>query len=448
MNPFHDWGFREDPFKTVPLPGNEIGTELLVGREAELSALLRRLTSASKMPTLEGVNGIGKTSLANVAAYSAFQQHVTTGQGPLLLPCDIKFQPLVGDHPSVDEFLDKVYAGVAQTLLNKQKLLGEMGLKLPGTGPVDRWLNSAETLSMQATLGFVGLGAAREPFSPVYERNGLRRQVHQWLEHIFPHEDAGGIVCIIDNMELLRTSVDARRFVDELRDPLREIPGVRWVLCGSHGLVEGVAKSTRFDRRVFAPIKLGAIDPESALRILTTRVAVYSIPGQKTYLPFSGAEFAMLYKLLGGNPGDLMSTINEYCMWVADHNRPEARPTNYKDLFNIWLRETCSNHYRNIAKSLDSNAWAVFDAIPRAGGRLHIHDFLRSDVNRLAALNRGIQSLLTAYLISDGEKDFDNSTAAYYMTARGWMVHFARRFIFQSSGNRPRTGENKILQPS
>ena len=73
MNIYQEWGFRGSPFQTTALPPSKLGKRLLVGRNDEIELLLKKIYNPPKIVTIEGMNGIGKTSLANVAAFIAYQ---------------------------------------------------------------------------------------------------------------------------------------------------------------------------------------------------------------------------------------------------------------------------------------------------------------------------------------------------------------------------------------
>ena len=78
---YESWGFTQSPFETTSLPPSELGDRLLVGRDNEVNSLIRRITSGNKIATLEGLNGVGKTSVVNVATYRLFEEHLDTGEG-------------------------------------------------------------------------------------------------------------------------------------------------------------------------------------------------------------------------------------------------------------------------------------------------------------------------------------------------------------------------------
>lgn len=89
---YEDWGFRDSPFETTSLPATEFGANLLVGREDTVASLMQRISTGSKLSTVEGLNGVGKTSVVNVSAYRLFKQHAETGKGALFIPCRKIFQ--------------------------------------------------------------------------------------------------------------------------------------------------------------------------------------------------------------------------------------------------------------------------------------------------------------------------------------------------------------------
>lgn len=84
---YENWGFTGSPFQTTSLPPSELGEKLLVGRGIELGTLMRRLSSPPKLATLEGLNGVGKTSVVNIASFKLFSDYKKTGNGALYIPC-------------------------------------------------------------------------------------------------------------------------------------------------------------------------------------------------------------------------------------------------------------------------------------------------------------------------------------------------------------------------
>jgi type II secretory pathway predicted ATPase ExeA len=74
MNIYDDWGFSRNPFEQTPLQADDIGEKLLIGRERELTRLMSLIETGPRLPTVEGLNGVGKTSLVNVATYRLMKE--------------------------------------------------------------------------------------------------------------------------------------------------------------------------------------------------------------------------------------------------------------------------------------------------------------------------------------------------------------------------------------
>ena len=69
MSFYEEWGFTESPFDTNPLDANDKGEHLFVSRNTEIENLKILIGEIKKWSCIDGANGIGKTSLINVATY-------------------------------------------------------------------------------------------------------------------------------------------------------------------------------------------------------------------------------------------------------------------------------------------------------------------------------------------------------------------------------------------
>lgn len=69
MNIYREWGFNNSPFQTITLPSDESGNKLIVARENDIKKIIRRLNNPPQIVTIEGPNGIGKTSLINICLF-------------------------------------------------------------------------------------------------------------------------------------------------------------------------------------------------------------------------------------------------------------------------------------------------------------------------------------------------------------------------------------------
>jgi hypothetical protein len=137
---WNSFGFRESPYATEPVPPSEEGEHLFVGRAAELRRLRLLLNSSATHPTIEGVNGVGKTSLVSVAGYKARRQFEKGETGQLLIPLAEPFQMTPGE--GVAAFVRRLYFSIAQGFIDNHTLLKRAGMPVPDVEDVEKWLNS------------------------------------------------------------------------------------------------------------------------------------------------------------------------------------------------------------------------------------------------------------------------------------------------------------------
>ena len=102
MSIYRQWGFKDNLFETKALPANRQGAALMVGRDSATRKIVKGLSSSSKYVTVEGLNGVGKTSVINVAVYKSAEKQITDNDGPLFIPCRKIFQ--LEANISADEF--------------------------------------------------------------------------------------------------------------------------------------------------------------------------------------------------------------------------------------------------------------------------------------------------------------------------------------------------------
>jgi DNA-binding MarR family transcriptional regulator len=416
---YQGWGFTSSPFQTTALPPSDLGERLLVGREVELSSLQRKISSGPKIATLEGLNGVGKTSIVNVAAYRLFRGHVDRGAGALYIPCRKIFQ--LNPHQDGQSFIDCVLMEVAQTLIEQGKAIRNTGVKIQ-TEYVDRWMNSPQLTSFQAGVWVLQGGSQRETnTSTGFERSGFRKWVFTWLEEIFPSLVSGGIICTIDNLELLQSSESARALLERLRDELFNVPGLRWVLCGALGIVYGVVASPRLEGYLHKPIEVLGINGQYAAEILTSRVRAYALDANSYYLPLRREDFARLYRLLKGNIRSVLSYSDDYCQHVADSGK-EPTEDQMTYTFTKWLKNQCSCAYDAVRQELRPKAIEVFRVAAAVGGVFSPSDFESFGFNSIPAFRPHIRDLEAAGLVVSTQDDGDKRRKTIQVTPKGWMV--------------------------
>ncbi|GFE60624.1 ATP-binding protein [Geobacter sp. AOG2] len=420
MNIYTEWGFTQPVFGTASLPPNEIGELLLVGRDTELTALTRRIFNPPKIVTIEGLNGVGKTSLVNVAAYKASKRY--DGNAPLYVPCTQNFQL----HPdkNASAFVDEVVMAVAQTLISNVKTLP----KFKGSDKLkalDAWLNETHLRSYNAGIPVFSLGESAETnTSAGFERSGLKKMVFDCLQEIFPSMESGGVVCVIDNLELLESSKKARAMLEALRDEILTIQGLRWVLCGALGIVLGVASSPRLEGWLHTPIEVESFSDDLVKRVLSSRISAFS-SGEGFYLPLLEGDFEDLYEILNRNLRSVLSKADDYCQWAADRPLPTTT-SDKKRYFQEWLKEQSDRAYLAFKSKLRTRAIELFDIAVERGGVFAPSDYEEFGFNSVEAIRPHVKDLEEAGVLVSTQDDGDKRRKTIQVTPLGWLVHYSR----------------------
>lgn len=422
MSIFYEWGFSDTPFLTTALNSNEEGEKLLVGRNKELKQICTRLNSGTNVVTLEGANGIGKTSLINVAIYKEYSEFKSTTNGRLLIACERIFQ--IKPDIDVENFIDEVYMSIAQTLISKRDELASYGRTSSSIDALDKWLNHPQISAYNGTIGPLGLGKSTETNTSLgFQKSGFRRMIDNCLTDIFP-SNSGAIVCIIDNIELLETSDKAKKQLEYFRDCILRLPGLRWVLCGALGIIRGVLSSPRLQGILFDPIEVEGIKKEYIEEILTSRICYYSI-SENAYLPLNNDDFARLYTILDNNIRNCLNYANNYCIWISDE---DAKPLTYQEKglsFEKWLIIEATKKIKAVNKQLSPKAKQLFPKIISINGTFSPSDYKELGFENQQGLRHYIRELEKADLVNSTRDDSDSRRKTVQVTPEGWFLSYA-----------------------
>lgn len=132
---------------------------------------------------------------------------------------------------------------MAQTLLKYRSDLQNLSQPPQEAALIDAWLNSpivehvSNALGMGASIGIPGHASANAAIGgstnkqlntgAAFNDQGFEQLVRTWLNQIFLEQGNGGVVCVIDNLELLESGAQARRTLGVLRDRLFSVSGLR-----------------------------------------------------------------------------------------------------------------------------------------------------------------------------------------------------------------------------
>lgn len=426
MNIYKEWGFLENPFRTIPLPSNKEGKVLLVGREKESRRFLTRLYNPPSLVTVEGLNGVGKTSLINVAIYKTYESFFDGKSENLFIPCERTFQ--LSSKKDPEEFMDEVLIEVAQTLIRRSEELQNLGFSIPeDSQQIDKWLNKTHIDTFQATFMSVGFGKSTETnTSRGFERSGFRAKIRNWLEEIFPYGINGGVVCIIDNLEILETSSKAKKSIEELRDLLFNFPGIRWVLCGALGIVKSLAATPRLEGLLHDPIDIYGIEQQHAAEIFNTRIKA-SQQREDYYMPLTSDSFEVLFDVLNQNIRNTLAECDEFCMYVYDYAIRLETKDEKESEFIKWLNNKSSSNYDAVKNQLKARALKLFEAIIEHGDSFSPSDYSTFGFKSMQNLRPHIKDLEDVGVIQSSKDETDNRRKSIQMTSKGYFVGYAMK---------------------
>ncbi|WP_200255651.1 winged helix DNA-binding protein [Halorhodospira neutriphila] len=427
MSIYREWGFSDNPFQTNVLPPSELGRSLLVGRENEWFRLRKKLENPPRLPTIEGLNGVGKSSLVNVASFDCYEAFLRDPEKPMLLPCRKLFQ--LNPQVDLEVFVSDVYHEVVQTLIEQASYIEGGHIEVdPAKEKLDRWLNSPlyHTFNAGGAGASFGYGTIAN-LSDGFSRSGFIRAARGWLEEIFPTPQEGAVVCVIDNLELLQTSEKAREQLEALRDELLSVHGLRWVLCGALGIVLGVAASPRLEGVLEPPIEVGGVESERVTEVFNSRIETFR-ESEHFYIPIMPNDFQRLYRILFYNLRSLLGHIDSYCQWVAEASeQPPISEDEKARWFEEWLREACQSAYESANSQLKPRAWEVFEDAIAIDGSFSPSDYEDFRFNSVAAFRPHVRDLEAAGLVVSTQDEGDKRRKTIQVTPKGWLVQEGMR---------------------
>ncbi|QFZ19103.1 hypothetical protein [Saccharothrix syringae] len=412
---------------TEPVPSTEAGARLLVGREAEIARLEARLLSGGNHPTLEGDNGVGKTSLLQVACYRLRKRSEEGGSAKLFIPLAEFFQP--DADCGVDDFVKKVYLAVASAIVDEYDVLKKHASRLPDVREMKSWINSPLLHSHSANASVVGVGGGYSRGSSAnsgqgFAEVGFKVIIDTWLRTLFPSSQAGGFICVIDNLELLETTSRARGLLEAIRDPLLNRRGLRWILCGSRGIVRTSVSSPRLEGRIAEPVEINAMSDGCAVEAVQTRIEACRVD-PRAVPPVNPDTFGYLYEILNKNLRNAFKFAEDFSFWLHEEGLTGTAPGDRAGLFKVWITEQADKH--NHDTRLGNRAWGVFDELADRKGWCSPGDYADFGFNSPTAMRPHIKALEQQNLVSTlmGEDD-DGRRKTIVMTPRGWLVRYAR----------------------
>jgi hypothetical protein len=451
------FGLLENPFLPQALRPDLQGVRLLIGRDDEVDKVARSLHKAGKITCLDGHVGVGKTSLVNVAAFKCYQAFLAGTTQQLLLPVSDPFQ--LSKEGDEDTFCEVVFRRVAQTLMSHRADLEGLDQLPTGVASLDAWMNSPIVEHINGAMGLTagigspnaatlsataGTSSARQlNTSAGFSAQGFEELVKRWLREIFGERGHGGVVCIIDNLELLETGVQAKHTLEALRDRLFNVPGLRWVFCGANGVIPCLAASERLSAYLNSPIiDVAHIRPSHLQPLFEARLQEFAMDtadGAWEQLPITLDDLESLYLIVNYNLRELFAKADEYCESIRDKNIAIQDEDHKRSRFKKWLDKATNEKYQVLKTRLPGDAFVILDLVmaDEFQGTFGVGNFEALNQNSRVTISertfkQRLKDMQKAGLITknvddeSGAKRDGFSRDVYTVTATGAFVHYAR----------------------
>lgn len=420
---WQDFGFKDNLYSTPPLDGTAEGSQLLVGRDAEVSRLRTHWGGLDTHASMEGNNGVGKTSLVAVAAYRAMVAHSFDGTQPLLLPLVEPFQMKTDD-----DLEEHVLFVVARSILHYEDALRAAGKSLPKLEDVRAWLDNPILRGRGGGGSIMGIGGnastSQSANTGGFSKAGFRDTVKAWLREVFPTKADGAFVGVIDNLELLETSQDARRALEGMRDTVLALPGVKWVLCGANGIVRSSVGSQRLTGVIGDPIQVKPLTEDDIPLVIERRIEAHRQRADAV-APVEPGGFVHLYEVAGRNLRIALKHAQDFSLWLFEQGKVTISSEDRLEYLEVWFAEQ-AEEYEKDTKSVTPAGWTFFDSLMVSGGNCSPSDYEEFGFNSTQAMRPYVKQLEDANLVHSTIDESDQRRRTIVATSNGWLVHYKR----------------------
>lgn len=425
---WNNFGFSDNPYNPRPIEANEEGETLLVGRSGELQKIKARISSSGTHPTLEGQNGVGKTSLASIALYQMFKGFKEGTSQQAIIPALYPLQLAPSDNAVA--FKKRVLFRAAQTMIEHHELLRTRGYSVPDIGAIEAWLNSPTASGWSGGFNIIGAGGLSAGQSTSFNtgqgfsEDGFISTVQQWLRDCFPTQASGAFVFLIDNLEILETSRTARQLLESLRDEVLGLRGLRWIICGARGIMRSAASSPRLQGVLADPLEVNPLPDTAIPDLIRARISVFSID-KNPLVPVDEKSFEHLYAVGNKNLRNAFKFSEDFSIWLSERDNSNVSPDDVRLLLEIWMAEI-ADRYEEATSGITPTGWKVFDQLSGAGGFTSPSQYSEYGFESSQAMRPYLKNLEDANLIESSVDDSDNRRKSISVSSSGWVVAYKR----------------------
>ena len=217
----------------------------------------------------------------------------------------------------------------------------------------------------------------------------------------------------------------ARQKIEMLRDTLFTIRGLRWILCGAHGILHGIVASQRLVGHLQEPVQVFPLALDKAHDVLKARVKTYPIDGRAPYLPLEADDFHRVYMIVHRNLRNTLAYADEYCTSVAESGTLPQTPSEKSARFDSWLARRARAIRDSIRTQVGPRAMQLFhEVIRKLDGDFAPSDYETLGFNKLEAMRSHVKSLEDVGLVEAQRDDIDKRRKSISVTGKGWLVHW------------------------
>lgn len=427
-------GYKSTPYSTEQIQMGSGGEKLLVGREAELAAIHKEFVNGVQLVALEGDYGVGKSSLATVAAYEASTWHEES-QDHLFIPA-LGREPLeLQDGESLGALQKRIYYRIAGALLSKAEQLVADGFQLRGLKAFRLWLTEPAATSWSAGIGAnaPGVGGGSLNFgkgksvntSAGFNDAGVFELINSWITEIFEGRKASGVILVLDNLENLGKYQGALNVFDSLRDGLFRKPGLVWILCGAEGMVRTALTSKKMAGVFHEPIDILPLPSSQIPNVITARAQILKTRDD-AQLPVSADAFGKFYDSTGQNLRFSLGIADSYASKITTSDVSDLSNLDADIAFQAYLVGLGNKVVSDLGKKVGPADWRVLRRlIEKWSGTCSPSEFADFGYADMPPLIARVHSLRDVGLVSytvvkdDGRKRLISATEAGRLAVLG-----------------------------
>lgn len=365
------YGFRSSPYSTSALQVADADETLLVGRDVELKTVLRDLMSGTQMVALEGDYGVGKSSLAAVATSIASRwRQQKDSIAPLFLAPG---KPLELEEKDTASSLERrAYYQVAGSILANEDRLAREDVTLRQLGDFRFWLTTPVGRGWSAGIGAsfpnvigANLSGGRTKASnnsAGFTEAGVITLIDSWLASIFSKPESGGVILLLDNLEVLSRFPKGVQLFESLRDKLFKRQGLRWIISGAEGTVRAALSTPKMSGVFPEPIDILPLPHDLVKTVIERREEAFRARSDAK-LPVSPEAFEEAYIATGRNLRITLGLAERFSLRTEPGDMAWMTPEKRDARFWEWRVREGEKVLKQVSDKLTPTRWKILTTL-------------------------------------------------------------------------------------